>query len=201
MIVTAVKPLDRRRSKVFLNEDFAFVLYNGECRRFQIEEGAEITEDTRDRILLEVIAPRARERAFFLLKDRGRTSEEIRRKLKSGLYPEEITEETIRFLEEYHYLDDDDYMNRFLELYGKKKSRQELFRDLMKKGIDREKIREALREDPADEGEAIAEVLRKKNFRAEEASPEQRMKMSGYLFRRGFSQDEIRKAVFLDRNL
>ena len=39
MIVTAVIPVDKRKCKVFLGEDFAFVLYKSEAARFHIEEG------------------------------------------------------------------------------------------------------------------------------------------------------------------
>ena len=39
MMVTAVIPVDKRKSKVFLEEGFAFVLYRGEVERYRIEEG------------------------------------------------------------------------------------------------------------------------------------------------------------------
>ena len=44
MIVTAVIPVDKRKSKVFLEEGFAFVLYRGKVERFGIEEGKELEE-------------------------------------------------------------------------------------------------------------------------------------------------------------
>ena len=37
MEITAVEPLDKRRSKIFLEEKIAFVLYRGELRTYQIE--------------------------------------------------------------------------------------------------------------------------------------------------------------------
>ena len=41
MMVTAVIPVDKRKSKVFLEEGFAFVLYRGEVERYRIEEGTD----------------------------------------------------------------------------------------------------------------------------------------------------------------
>ena len=38
MTVTAIVPVDKRKCKVFLGEDFAFVLYKSEAARFHIEE-------------------------------------------------------------------------------------------------------------------------------------------------------------------
>ena len=37
MIVKAVVPVDKRKCKVFLEGDFAFVLYKSEAARFHIE--------------------------------------------------------------------------------------------------------------------------------------------------------------------
>ncbi len=45
MMVTAVIPVDKRKSKVFLEEGFAFVLYRGEVERYRIEEGRELEDD------------------------------------------------------------------------------------------------------------------------------------------------------------
>ena len=44
MTVDRLEPLDRQRSKVFVDGDFAFVLYRGEIRRYHLEEGAELSE-------------------------------------------------------------------------------------------------------------------------------------------------------------
>ena len=39
MTVTEIIPLDKRRSKVILDEDFALALYNGEINRYHMEAG------------------------------------------------------------------------------------------------------------------------------------------------------------------
>ena len=73
MEITAVEPLDKRRSKIFLEEKIAFVLYRGELRTYQIEEGGELSEENYKQIVEEVLIKRAKERALYLLKDRDRT--------------------------------------------------------------------------------------------------------------------------------
>ena len=55
MMVTSILPVDKRKSKVFLEEGFAFVLYRGEVERFGIEEGKELEADVYQRILTEVL--------------------------------------------------------------------------------------------------------------------------------------------------
>ena len=48
MMVTSITPVDKKKSKVFLEEGFAFVLYRGEVERFGIELSLiHISEPTR----------------------------------------------------------------------------------------------------------------------------------------------------------
>ena len=43
MRIISVTPLDKRRSKVLTDEDFAFALYRGELRAYNIEEGSQLS--------------------------------------------------------------------------------------------------------------------------------------------------------------
>ena len=48
MLVTQVTELSKSRSKVYIDQKFAFVLYKGELRLYHIKEGEELrTEDYR----------------------------------------------------------------------------------------------------------------------------------------------------------
>ena len=51
MRVTSIVPVDKRKSKVFLDEDFAFVLYGGELRLDGISEGGQVSEEFYRRIV------------------------------------------------------------------------------------------------------------------------------------------------------
>ena len=67
MTVTRIEPLTKIKFKIYLDGSFAFVLYKGELSRFGITAGAEISEETVERIRKEVIFKRARLRAVHLL--------------------------------------------------------------------------------------------------------------------------------------
>ena len=73
MTVTRIEPLTKIKFKIYLDGSFAFVLYKGELSRFGITAGAEISEETVERIRKEVIFKRARLRAMHLLEDMDRT--------------------------------------------------------------------------------------------------------------------------------
>ena len=60
----------------------------------------------------------ARDCALSLLEYRDRTEAEMRRKLKEREYAPEAVEETIYFLKEYHYLDDQEYARKYVRTAG-----------------------------------------------------------------------------------
>lgn len=195
MTVDRIEALDKRRSKVFIDGDFAFLLYNGELYRYRLEEGCQLDEEIYEELLWQVVGRRAREKALSLLKLQGRTESELRRKLKQAYFPEAVIEETVRFLKEYRYLDDEAYARNYAEIYGSRKSRAELERELLKKGLDRSLIREICREQEGrtDSSEAILALMKKRGF-TEDFPLKERQKTIVYLLRRGFSWEEIRAA-------
>lgn len=195
MTVTSIVPLDKRRSKVFLEEDFAFVLYKGELKRYHIEEGEELPEEVYREIMTLIICKRARERAVNILKNSDKTELELRRKLREGFYPEEAIDSAVRKLRDYHYVDDEGYAERYVETQGSKKSRRQLSFDLERKGIDRETISRLLEENPVDEETQIRAFLRRKHYEPGQMEPKEVARLTAALGRKGFSFASIRKAM------
>ena len=60
MVVTKVEMLTKIKYKVYLDEEFAFVLYKGELSHYRIVEGTLLEEDTVQEILQKVICKRAK---------------------------------------------------------------------------------------------------------------------------------------------
>lgn len=195
VLIERIEPFDKRRSKVFLEGDFAFLLYEGEIRRYGLEPGAVLSENRYGEIL-DLLGRRARERALYELKSRDRTEQEIRRKLEQAFYPEQAVEETLSFLRSYGYVDDVKFAEHHVECYGGKKSRAEILLNLQKKGIDRETAKEAVRRlEEAAEGAVPAAVTAALQKRKYGASAEADRKTIAYLQRRGFAWDEIRRGI------
>ena len=65
----------------------------------------------------------ARESALALLEYRDRTEQELRQKLLDREYSKDEIEETVRFLREYRYLDDEAYAMRVYPLPVREKER------------------------------------------------------------------------------
>ncbi|HOO29020.1 MAG TPA: regulatory protein RecX, partial [Lachnospiraceae bacterium] len=106
MTVTKVEDYINGRYKIDIDGAFAFVLYKGELRRYQIKEGELLSGEAYREIMESVLPKRAKLRAMHLLKVSDRTEADVRRRLKDGCYPEQAIDEAIIYLKSYHYIDD-----------------------------------------------------------------------------------------------
>ena len=106
MLVTQVTELSKSRSKVYIDQEFAFVLYKGELRLYHIKESEELRPEDYRTIMQEVLPKRAKLRAMNLLQGREYTTSQLRTKLQQGYYPPEIIEQAIEYVAGFHYIDD-----------------------------------------------------------------------------------------------
>lgn len=197
MKVTKIESVTKTKFKVYVEEQFAFVLYKSELSRYRIVTDEEITEDTFQKIKKEVILKRAKLRALHLLNDMDRTEAQLRTKLKQGLYTEDIIEQTIEYVKSFGYIGDASYARRYIQSRQKNKSKKEIYVELCKKGVAREEIDSAMEECYENHGEeeAIRTLLRKKKYNPEQATEAETQKIYGYLARKGFSYDQIRQVI------
>ena len=195
MMVTSILPVDKRKSKVFLEEGFAFVLYRGEVERFGIEEGKELEADVYQRILTEVLLGRAKERALYLLKSSGKTEAWMKKKLQEAGYPEEAVDYAMNFLKEYGFINDRAYAESYVRSYGNRKSRRQLVYELSQKGVSQEEISEAFSQNQVDDVENARQLLRKRLKGNTGISYEEKGRLSAFLGRKGYSYDVINRVM------
>lgn len=200
MIVTGLQEITKAKVKVFIDYEFAFVLYKGELRTYGIREEKELSKETYHMILDEVLTKRAKLRCMYLLKSRDYTRHELEEKLRKEYYSEEIVEQAITYVASYGYVDDIRYAKAYIHYAGKTKSRKQIEFDLMKKGVSKDVIISAFEElneleELESEEELIRALLVKKHYKNEDATTEERRKIIGFLYRKGFSLDKIYKVV------
>lgn len=206
MIVTQMIGISRARYKVYVDGQFAFILYKGELREFGIEEEKEISESCYQQIMTQVLPKRAKKRALNLLESRDYTSGQLREKLRQGDYPQACIDEAIDYVESYGYVDDLRYAKDFITYHLEHKSRTRIGQDLMRKGIGRDIIEAAFEEleqsgTGQDETAMIVKLLEKKKYDVRTASKRDKQRMYGFLYRKGFHTDAISRALLLDITL
>ena len=150
-----------------------------------------------DKICKEVILKRAKLRALHLLNDMGRTESQLRQKLKQDHYTDEMIERAIAYVKSFGYINDADYARNFVESRKDRKSKKELYAQMIQKGLDKDVIEQAFLEcyEKEDARDAIAELLRKKKYDPETADWKDTQKILGFLTRKGFGYDDIRQVI------
>ncbi len=197
MIVTRIQGVTKTKFKVYLDEQFAFVLYKGELSRYHIEEGKDLSQELFQKIKTEVVLKRAKLRAMYLLNAMERTEEQLRLKLKQGLYTDDIIDEALRYVKSFGYVEDKGYAERFIRNRQHTKSKKELYASLCQKGISREDIETAMEHcyEEQDEQAAIRRILEKKRFSVEDSTDADIKKMYDYLLRKGFHYDDVSQVI------
>ena len=201
MIITQISEASKARCRIYIDGQFAFVLYKGELRQFHIKEGQELSEGDYQEITTRILPKRAKLRCMNLLQSRDYTCRQLEDKLKEGEYPQECIDEAIAYVASYGYIDDLRYAKDFIEYHLNSRSRVRIETDLMRKGVSSDIIGRAFEELDGlgveqDESAMVQELLRKKRYCAETATRQEQQKMYGFLYRRGFRADVIAKALF-----
>lgn len=200
MKVTQIVELSKSRSKVYIEEEFAFVVYKGELRLYHIRQGEEIAEEDYHTILEEVLPRRAKLRAMNLLKSREYTTHQLRTKLKEGFYPDKVIDAALEYVASYHYTDDLRYAVSFITCHENNRSRRRIEQDLQNKGVDRDTVARAWQEwenqgGEQDEQQMIGQLLEKKHYNPLTADRKEQQRIYAFLLRKGFPGDRIRKAI------
>ncbi len=197
MTVTKVEAVTKTRYRVYIDEQFAFVLYKGELSRYQVTVGGEISEEIFKDIKKEVITKRAKLRALHLLNDMGRTEVQLRQKLRLNEYTEDVIEEALRYVKSFGYVNDKEYARSFIINRKDRKSKRELYMQLCQKGISSEVLDEVFEEyyDENTSKTAILSLINKKKYNPNTTDMKEKQKIIGYLTRKGFSYEDIRQVI------
>ena len=197
MYVTKLTAVTKAKYKVYLDDEFAFVLYKGELSRYGIQEGVDLSQTVVEQIKEEVLKKRAKLRAMHILERADRTEAQLYAKLKQDLYSEDIIACAMQYVKSFGYIGDANYAKRFVESKQSSKSKREVAMLLQQKGIASEHIENALESayEECDEKDTIRKLVEKKRFCPEEATLAEKKKMFDYLLRKGFRHEDIRQVI------
>lgn len=203
MTVTEIVELSKSRSKVYIDEEFAFVLYKGELRLYHVQVGRELSAENYRIIMEEVLPKRAKLRAMNLLQSREYTTEQLRQKLRQGYYPEDIIERALSYVASFHYIDDLRYAVSYITCHEVSRSRKRIEQDLMTKGISKAIMEQAWQEWEAQGGEQdeagmIQSLLEKKHYDPNCTDRKEQQRLFAFLARKGYGSEQIRKALKAD---
>lgn len=193
MLVTGYETIaSSKKVSIFLDSHIHIIMYYGDARKLELKEGIEISEETYQHLLHEILGKRATKRAMHLLERMERTEHQLREKLRQNDYPAESIEDAISYVKSYHYLDDERYSRTYIRYHQEERSRQRLKMELQRKGISKDTVVQALDEEYiSDERKQIAELLHKKRFPQIPGDAGEFRRIYQFLLRRGFRSHDI----------
>lgn len=198
--VTAIKSSQKNehRANIFINDKFAFSLDISQVVDFKLKVGKTLTDGEIEKLKrasnFGKLYQRTLEWVLFCPRSIRETRNYLRRKQferkEYGITEEDI-EKVLETLINKKYLDDE----RFAEYYAENRfikkgiSKRRLRLELMKKGIDSERIEEVLAKNFRDESEEIKKIIARKRSRYTDE------KLIQYLVRQGFDYQLVSSLV------
>jgi len=208
MMITDIREADggknirKKAYKIYIDDSYAFLLYESELNQLQLSKGAEISTDVYNTIVEDVVFYRAKKKALNMLTHSDKTEKEIYNRLKEEYYNDDIIERTITYLKGYNYLNDERYAEGYINSRKGKESRLAIETKLLNKGINKsvlEKIiaKEYNTEEDGKDPEilAINKILLNKCDNPTKLSCEEKQKLIKMLERKGFDLDKIYKCM------
>lgn len=193
MIVTNLEEGYRKLTKVYVDEEYVFSLYQNELKRYKISVGEELTEGAFQTILEETVLRRGKMKALNLLQRMDYTEGEIRSRLRQQGYTDSIIDRVIAYINSYHYLNDERYTVNYINTKKSTKSIRQLKMELKKKGVDDEIIARQMEKIDLSDEEALKKAIQKKVKDTSVLTYEEKQKVAQGLFRKGFSERDIRR--------
>ena len=193
MLITKLEPFGSR-VKIYINNDFAFVLYKGEISKYGLKEGKEIPSNTYS-VIMNKLFDRGKERALYMLDKSYKTKRYVMDKLKAGLYPENIIDKVVVFLEEINLINDLRYAEMYIDYKRASKSKKQIVQDLYVKGVDKKLIDQALEESDFSDKESLNKYIEKRKNKYDLTDRKDIQKFYSYLVSKGYSYGDVKEAL------
>ena len=190
MIITKLDKVGTKQVRLFFDEEKYFLLYYNEVRRLGFHEKDEVGQQEFEE-LNKLLLHRAKLKAMSLLKYQDRTRKELKDRLMRAEFPEFITEGAIAYVESFGYINDEEYVRRYMEYKAGTKSRIQIKMDLRKKGIGTEILERIFDEYEYEEDDVLEEQVQKRIRQKGSVTKENFQKYYGYFARKGFNSVKI----------
>lgn len=166
--------------------------------QYRLESGRVLAQEEYAQLKSESLRYGAMKKALDYLAIRPRSEAEMERYLLRKNYDQEAIAETVSSLRQSGYLDDADYAARYIvsRLNRKPVGKHLLMSELLKRGVDRNVIRKALKESESlhgDPGALYKTAARKYESLKHKKNPREKLFM--FLLGRGFEHDIVAEVI------
>jgi regulatory protein len=199
VIITKIDKADKSKFRIYIDEEFAFLLYEKDLDQYNLEEGQTLLPELYERLIEKLIYPRAIEKALSILKYMDRCEHELRHKLSQAQYSTDIIDRVLQYVMNYGYLDDERYAKAYVKSRMNRKSKMIILGELYQKGVSKIIIDQVMdteyESDDQEDAELLAlqKAIAKKTKDPKSLSPQDKQKLMASLYRKGFDISKIKQ--------
>lgn len=190
MMITRLETVGKKQVRIFFDEERYCLLYLNELRKLGWKEKQEIFQKEFQE-LNDMLVHRAKLKAMALLKYKDRTRKELKERLLLLEFPEFIVEKAVSYVESYGYINDEEYVRRYMEYRAVSKSRLQIRQELMKKGIPPELTEKLWDEYEYQEEDILEEQIQKRIRQKGPITSDNFQKNYAFFARKGYSSNCI----------
>ncbi len=199
-IVTAIEPQARHpdRVNIFIEGEFAIGLAASVALESGIAVGQMLSDADAQRLAGAEESHRATESALRLVSYRARSETEIRQRLSRKDFSAQAIDAAIAKMRDWGYINDQEFARQWVASRESHRPRSTrlMKRELASKGVDASTADRAVDEADIDDFRVALDLARKWMPRIDrEDAQTKRRRLSGYLQRRGFGWDVVRRVL------
>lgn len=193
MIITKIEIQKNNddRVNIYLDDRFYCGMSLEIVMKQNLKVGSDIDTAKLDNLILDDEKYKATEKAVKYISNNLKTTKQIKDYLKKKNYSEITINYVLEKLKEYGYINDENYAKSFILTYSKKYGRLKLKSLLIQKGISELIINSLLEEVKSDNLELVAT----KYLKNKEINSNTYVKLSRFLYSRGYDFDDINSFI------
>ena len=195
----SVQKKNKNRCNIYIDNVFAFGVSNELIYKENLKVGMMVDEEKLKKIAYEENLINCKETALKIIERSYKTKKEmIKRLLEKGYALEEVNE-TLKFLEEYNFINDESYTKAFINDRTKTQGKQKIKYALKNKGVSDEIIEEELSKLDMEKEKENANILALKKYniliKRESDKYKKKKKIIRFLISRGYNYEVAKDAV------
>lgn len=198
MIITNIEKQKKNENRfsVFIDNKFAFGIDGVDLLYLKIKIGSKLSDKEYNYIIENILYQKAKDKAIKYISYKLRTEKEVYNKLKEQDYDDITIQKVIELLKTYDYINDKEFTKSYihdkfnLKGYGSERIKYEL----KSKGVDEQIIKDELNQSNINEVDKALMLLDKKLKGNFDIEFKEKQKIFGFLLRRGFNYDTIKRA-------
>ncbi len=192
---------NKKRYSIYINGEYYIGISEDVLVRHSLGKGMKVTSHDLQNIVYDEEQSSANNYSLRLLSFRNRSEREIINKMKEKEYNEETIKNTISFLKQYKYIDDENFASDYVKskMRTQKLGKIRLKQELLKKGVSKDIISTTIDElsDSDQQCQAALELATKKlqtTYKNDDTKSQYR-KLGAFLQRKGFEYEIISKVL------